>query len=195
MEFEQLKQGATCPWLSDLTVHLISQEDLPDICTMLEDPAVTEFLYFAPAPEELYREYFGAIIKATQDAIEREEWAEKISFILRDQAGQFMGIFSLTRAMFLDGNFEVAYMLPQYAWGRGIATTACAFLTRLAFSELGAHKVAADCYAGNVSSYTVLEKSGYKLEGRQEAYYKLEAGYSDKLLYGLTIEQYKNLVR
>lgn len=195
MEFDKLKQGVTCSWIKGLTVQLISQEDLSDICTLLEDPAVTEFLYFAPAPEELYREYFGAIIKATREAIEREEWAEKISFILRDQAGQFMGIYSLTRTLFLEGNFEVAYMFPRHAWGKGIATAACAFLTRMAFSELGAHKVVADCYANNIGSYTVLEKNGYKLEGCQKAYYKLETGYTDKMLYGLTIEQYTRLAR
>lgn len=192
MDFEQLKQGKTCRWIDDVTICLISQDDLSDIFTMLEDPAVAKYLFFAPAPEEFYRGFFEPIVKDTQRAIGEGGWPETPTFVLRDQKGKYMGMCALTRAMFLEGNFEVGYQLPQHSWGKGLATAACGLLTKLAFSELGAHKVAADCYATNIGSYRTLEKNGYKLEGRQEAYYRDESEYTDKLLYGLTIAQYES---
>ncbi len=38
---------------------------------------------------------------------------------------------------------------------------------------MGAHKVAADCFATNIGSYRVMEKNGYVLEGTQKDYYKM----------------------
>lgn len=193
MNFEQLKQGEKCPWFNMFTIHLLSREDLPDLYEMLGDPAVTEYLFFAPAPEEQYQGFFEPVLESIQRAIEESVWPENPTFIIRDQTGTFMGMCGLTCTMFVEGNFAPGFILPRHSWRQGLATAACRFLTELAFLELGAHKVAADCYATNTGSYKTLEKNGYRLEGRQEAYYKAPSGYIDKLLYGLTLEQYKAL--
>ncbi|PSW21970.1 N-acetyltransferase [Photobacterium sanctipauli] len=194
MRFEPLKQGQSIPLTSEYDIQLIVQDDLADILVMLENPKVTEYLFFAPAPESLYRGFFQPIIDDTQVAVNEGRWPEHPTVIIRDKSGRYMGMGGLTQVMLLEGNFEVGHQLPEHAWGKGIATAVCKTLTQLAFESLNAHKVAADCYAGNVGSYKTLEKCGYQQEGRSVDYYKLENGFDDRLYYGLSAADYERLV-
>lgn len=104
-----------------------------------------------------------------------------------------MGMVGLTQVMLLQGNFEIGFQLPEHAWRQGIATTACQLLTYIAFSELNAHKLAADCYAQNIGSAAVLKESGFVQEGHQTGYYKLNTTNDDRLIFGLTSTQYSVL--
>ena len=96
---------------------------------------------------------------------------------------------------YLTGNFEIGFQLPVYAWRKGIATTACKFLTILAFEELNAHKIAADCYFSNIGSAKTLKKCGYRQEGIQKNYYKLDSGFDDRLMFGMTREQFHRIYK
>ncbi|WP_295893837.1 GNAT family protein [uncultured Vibrio sp.] len=190
MSIALFKQGKAAPLSETLTIRLITQEDLKDIITMLGNPNVAKYLFFAPAPVEMYEGFFNPIIENTQEAVEKGEWPENPTAIIRDLDGNYMGMTGLPAVMFMQGNFEVGYQLAEHAWGQGIATLACAFMTRLAFTELNAHKVTADCYLSNVGSYKTMEKCGYILEGTQKDYYKLESGFDDRVLYGITKTQF-----
>ena len=184
------KQGKPIPLVGSLTIALIKANDLGDIIYMLNDPKVSEFLFFAPAPVEVYQGFFNPIIENTAEAMSKGEWPENITVVIRDLGGNYMGMAGLPAVMFLPGNFEVGYQLPVHAWGQGIATAACQFLTKLAFTELGAHKVTADCYLSNAGSYKTMQKCGYVHEGTQKDYYKLGEGFDDRVHYGLTKAQY-----
>lgn len=70
------KRGQAIPLIDGYTIALIQRNDLNDIIEMLGDPKVTEYLYFAPAPEDVYRDYFGPIIEGTAEAIGHGEWPE-----------------------------------------------------------------------------------------------------------------------
>lgn len=190
MSIALFKQGKAAPLSETLTIRLITQEDLKDIITMLGNPNVAKYLFFAPAPVEMYEGFFNPIIENTQEAVEKGEWPENPTAIIRDLDGNYMGMTGLPAVMFMQGNFEVGYQLAEHAWGQGIATLTCAFMTRLAFTELNAHKVTADCYLSNVGSYKTMEKCGYVLEGTQKDYYKLESGFDDRVLYGITKTQF-----
>ncbi|MEZ8826037.1 GNAT family protein [Vibrio amylolyticus] len=193
MSLSLFKQGKAVPLNDKLTIRLITQNDLKDIITMLGNPNVAKYLFFAPAPVEMYEGFFNPIIENTQDAIKKGEWPESLTAIIHDLEGNYMGMAGLPGVMFTQGNFEVGYQLAENAWGQGIATLACAFMTQLAFNELDAHKVTADCYLSNVGSYKTMEKCGYTLEGTQKDYYKLESGFDDRVLYGITKAQFENL--
>eukprot|EP00012_Vannella_robusta_P010069 CAMPEP_0206200920 /NCGR_PEP_ID=MMETSP0166-20121206/11197_1 /ASSEMBLY_ACC=CAM_ASM_000260 /TAXON_ID=95228 /ORGANISM="Vannella robusta, Strain DIVA3 518/3/11/1/6" /LENGTH=160 /DNA_ID=CAMNT_0053619411 /DNA_START=21 /DNA_END=500 /DNA_ORIENTATION=- len=155
-------------------MKFISQDDMDDILTMLEDPEVYRYLYFAPGPADSFRQYFNPFIEGSAAAVEQGKWPESLIYIIRDDESRFMGMAAITAVAMHKGNYEVGYQLPKHAWRKGIASTACSLLTALAFNTLGAHKVTADCYGGNLGSRRVLEKSGFLHEGTQEGYYKLE---------------------
>ena len=129
----------------------------------------------------------------TQQAIAKRQWPEHPTAVIRDSDGRYMGMAGITKASFLTGNFEIGYQLPFHAWRQGIATHACSVMTQICFEQLNAHKVTADCYAGNTGSWKTLEKCGFNREGKQESFYKTTTGFDDKLIYGMTITQYKHL--
>ncbi len=91
------------------------------------------------------------------------------------------------------GNYETGFMLMPHAWRKGIATRACKFMTALAFEELGSHKLTAESYASNIGAVRVLEKNGYAHEGLQKGFFKDVTGVRDKVVYGMSIEDYTAL--
>ncbi len=190
MSFAAFTKGQRVALTEEFTIALIQAGDFKDIILMLDNPKVTEYLFFAPAPEEVYQGYFGPIIADITQAIADGTASEAPVAIIQDHRGRFMGMAGLSKVMFLVGNYDVGYQLPEHAWGKGVATAACRYMTAYAFQVLGAHKVAADCYASNTGSYKTLEKCGFIVEGRQVSYYRSSEGFDDRLLYGLTQTQY-----
>jgi len=61
---------------------------------------------------------------------------------------------------------EIGYWLGENYWGRGIATGAVKLLTKYAFTGLGLRRVYAYVFSFNKASARVLEKAGYKFEGK-----------------------------
>lgn len=188
-----LKQGQSIPFTHGLSIRLIRSADLPFIIEMLNDSRVNQYLFFAPAADALYQGFFNPIIENTANAIKAEQWPESPTFVIHDGQGRYMGITAITSVMFLTGNYEVGYQLPFHALGQGIATRACQLMLEIGFSQLGAHKISADCYASNIGSYTVMEKCGMSLEGRQRAYYKMDKGFDDKVYYGITKAEFERI--
>ncbi|MEM7336894.1 MAG: GNAT family protein [Chloroflexota bacterium] len=189
----QLKQGGSIPLNDQYQITLITKRDLPDITAMLNTPEVGTYLFYAPSPSREYTGYFDPIVENCEKALREGIWPKNPNIIVRDAKQSFMGMGGLEADEMLSGNFEVGYQLPVHAWRKGIATAVCTFLTQFAFNELGAHKITADCIEGNVGSYKTLEKCGYRREGHQADFYKLEDGFDGRFLYGMTLNQFQNL--
>lgn len=65
------------------------------------------------------------------------------------------------------GSAEIGYWLGERHWGRGIMTAALIGMTDYVWEHFPAvERIFAVPYARNGASYRVLEKAGYKLEGR-----------------------------
>lgn len=81
---------------------------------------------------------------------------------------------------------EIGYWLGEPFWGRGIATLAVKALTAYAFCRMDLERIYASVFGWNPASARVLEKAGYRLEGRlRNAVYK-NGETTDQLLYGVT---------
>ena len=61
---------------------------------------------------------------------------------------------------------EIGYWLGEKYWGQGIVTTAVKLITKYGFQELKLKRVYAHVFPFNKGSVRVLEKAGYKYEGR-----------------------------
>lgn len=88
------------------------------------------------------------------------------------------------------GTTELGYMLHPAHWGRGYATEAVALVSGYGFEERRLNKLSASVYETNPASSRVLEKNGFREEGRlrQEAFVGGE--YVDLLRYGLLAEEW-----
>ncbi|MCD4760250.1 GNAT family N-acetyltransferase [archaeon] len=80
--------------------------------------------------------------------------------------------------------FEVGYFITKEYWGKGIATKALKQILIFAFKDLKLKKVWAAIISNNPASGRVLEKAGFKLEGKQEKQVFQNNRYYDELLYG-----------
>ena len=189
-----IKPDSTFRIMDKYTMKLICKEDLDEILKMLKNPNIVKYLRCPPNfPEdpETFHLYFDPIVEDSEEALKEGRWPSSPRYIIRDDTGILVGQAVLHEELFLEGNFDVGYQIHENAWGKGIATAACKVITELAFKVLGAHKLTADCFGGNIGSKYVLEKSGFNIEGIITKYYKLDTGdFDDKVLFGFTREQF-----
>ena len=80
---------------------------------------------------------------------------------------------------------EVGYWLGEAYWGRGIATLALLAFTRFAFAAYGVERLFAVPLAANIASCRVLEKAGYRLEGRMRRSAVKDGVVQDQALYAI----------
>jgi ribosomal-protein-alanine N-acetyltransferase len=78
---------------------------------------------------------------------------------------------------------EIGYWLGEPFWGRGIATEALGALTQYAVATHGLTRVYALPFASNTASCRVLEKAGYRLEGRLRRSAIKNGSVTDQLQY------------
>lgn len=78
---------------------------------------------------------------------------------------------------------EIGYWLGEPFWGRGIATEALVATTGHAIAEHGLTRVYALPFASNPASCRVLEKAGYRLEGRLRRSAIKNGSVTDQLQY------------
>lgn len=83
---------------------------------------------------------------------------------------------------------EVGYWLGRAWWGRGIASEALAAVVDYAFSAFDLVRLEAQVYEWNPASARVLEKCGFRLEGRMRKRVTKDGETIDSLLYALVRE-------
>ena len=86
--------------------------------------------------------------------------------------------------------FELGYCLRKSSWGRGIATEAVRAVLDAGFRHLHAHRVYATVDPDNPSSAHVLEKLGFRREGRARRDARIGEEWRDSLLYALLAEEW-----
>ncbi len=80
---------------------------------------------------------------------------------------------------------EVGYWLGEPYWGRGIATVALTGFTRFAFTAYDLERLYAVPLASNTGSCRVLQKAGYRLEGRMRRSVIKDGIVQDQFLYAI----------
>ncbi|SHI04206.1 GNAT family N-acetyltransferase [Ferrimonas marina] len=194
MTLNTLLNGNRLPLSGQYTLDLLQPSDMPAICTMLADEQVHRHLFFAPAPEQVFYDYFNPQFDAMSRAIAQGTPAKgPLMLALRDGQGKFAGMAALVPVEGEAGVYDIGYQLPVASWGQGLATAACRVLTQIAFDQLGAERVRADTYDSNQGSKRVLEKCGY---GRTHKIYgHFEQGQIDQCWFAMTAAQYQRSAR
>jgi len=106
----------------------------------------------------------------------------EINFAI-DKGGRVIGGIGLGE---IDGHdAEIGYWLGERYWGQGIATAAVKAVTRYAFTELRLNRVHAYTFPSNRASSRVLEKAGYRYEGRLRRHAVKDGRRRDCLLFAI----------
>jgi ribosomal-protein-alanine N-acetyltransferase len=80
---------------------------------------------------------------------------------------------------------NVGYWVAAEENGRGHASAAVAQIGRLAFSDLGLHRLEAGVIPHNIASRRVLERNNFERLGLARAYLKIAGEWQDHILYQL----------
>jgi len=90
-----------------------------------------------------------------------------------------------------DQRVSIGYDLARAYWDNGIMTEALGAICRFGFEQMGLHRIEADVSADNPASGRVLEKLGFKQEGRLREQYWEWGEFHDLLLYSLLRREFE----
>ncbi|MGW5666605.1 GNAT family N-acetyltransferase [Micromonospora sp. NPDC003776] len=164
--------------------RLITCEDAPALAELLR--VNREFL----APWEPIRseDYFTAdgqraVIEAD---LQQHEQGSKLPHVILDDSGHVIGRITLNGIV--RGPFQscaMGYWVSAGHNGRGFATKAVREIVRVAFEELGLHRVQAETLLHNVRSQRVLERNGFVRFGMAPEYLNIAGRWQDHVMYQL----------
>ncbi|MEV4259391.1 GNAT family N-acetyltransferase [Spirillospora sp. NPDC049652] len=104
--------------------------------------------------------------------------------LILDSGGAIAGrinLVDIVRGAFQSGN--LGYWVSGAANGRGLATRAVGEIVRIAFGELGLHRVQAATLVRNERSQRVLERNGFVRYGLAPDYCKIAGRWQDHVLF------------
>jgi RimJ/RimL family protein N-acetyltransferase len=137
------------------------EDDLHAVLAMQSSPEVARYLYWGPRTEAEAREALDKKIAAR--TIRAEGDALSLAGVLK-ATGELVTDVVLWLASEEHRLGEIGYIVPPEHEGHGYATEATAPLLRIAFEDLGLHRVVGRVEARNVGSARVLEKLGMRRE-------------------------------
>ena len=111
------------------------------------------------------------------------------TFAIREGGGKLIG--SIGAEGFSPGlshKAEIGYWLAKPYWGQGVMTETVRAFVDYALTELELLRLTAHVFEGNAASARVLEKNGFKLEGKLRKHFIKDGEFIDARLYGLLKE-------
>jgi ribosomal-protein-alanine N-acetyltransferase len=114
---------------------------------------------------------------------------KEVTFAIRTADGKLIGVVSADHLEpGTTHRAEIGYWLAKPFWGKGIMTDAVKAYIDYAFRELQVVRLTAHVFEMNAGSARVLEKNGFKLEGRFRQHLMKEGKLLDARFYGLLKE-------
>jgi len=105
--------------------------------------------------------------------------------IVLKEAGMVIGVVEMMAFDWKNKNAEIGYWLGRKYWGEGLMTEAIMLILKFGFGNLGLHRIYAKLFEDNTGSVRILEKSGFKLEGRMREERYRYGKWHDVLRYGI----------
>ncbi len=130
--------------------------------------------YFTPEGQE-------ALIRTE---LEKRSQGTGFPCVIVDEQRMIVGQISLNGIV--RGAFQscaMGYWVSQAMNGQGLATAAVNEIVRVAFEELGLHRVQAETLLHNVRSQRVLEHNGFVRFGMAPAYLNIAGKWQDHAVY------------
>ena len=168
-----------------LRLRLLRSDDTENVFRVLSNPTAMKY-YGTPPHKDLeytQKHYIDLMLS-------RFKYRDAVSFVvtLKDNDG-YLGHINATQ---FDRGFkfvEIAYIIDQEHWGRGIATEAVGRVVEFLQRDMKIHKIRASFYAQNIASKRVLEKLGFRQEGYLRDNVIIEGEFVDEYLMALISEE------
>ncbi len=164
-------------------------EDWPAVLAYQRDPRYLRYYPWADRTEADVRAFVGMFLEQQK---ERPRRRFQLAITLLPE-GRLVGNCGIRRKP--DNNWEadIGYELAPDCWGQGFATEAAQAMVNFGFQELGLRRISSWCIADNAASARVLERLGFRQEGRLRRNECFKGRWWDTLLYALLREEWENL--
>ena len=164
-----------------VAIRLVTENDAPALADLLASnregmapwEPVRQDAYFTEAGQ---REVLCEIL----DRYARGQAQPCVILVDEVVAGR-MTLSNVVRGPFLSAS--LGYWVGQDHRGRGVATAAVGEVLRLAFADLGLHRVEASTLLANAASRRVLAKNGFTEIGVAPRYLQIAGRWQDHLLH------------
>ncbi|MFE0631356.1 GNAT family N-acetyltransferase [Streptomyces sp. NPDC058864] len=168
------------PQTPRLRLRRFRPDDAPDLAAYRSDPAVARYQgWSAPvSPKEAADLVEGF---AAADPEEPGWFQYAVELAATGELIGDIGVCLHTNRMQAD----LGFTLGRAHQGHGYATEAVTALLDRLFTGRGLHRVSAECDARNTASARLLERVGFRLEGRRPAHSWIKGEWTDDLLFGL----------
>ncbi|WP_347059700.1 GNAT family N-acetyltransferase [Blastococcus sp. HT6-30] len=117
-------------------------------------------------------------------ALDRHRLGLSLPHVVLDDAGDVVGRITLNNVV--RGAFQscsLGYWVRSASNGRGLATAAVGEMLRLAFGDLGLHRVEAGTLLHNAASQRVLDRNGFERYGLAPHYLRIAGRWQDHVLF------------
>ena len=147
-----------------LTIRAFTLEDVPAVHAALYSDAAAMHFIGGPHTLERTRQGIAGYVEHQRHA-GYSFWA-----VVLEETGELIGEAGLYPMNGTGPDIELGYAFGSAWWGRGYATEAGGAILSAAFEDLGAPRVVAVAKAENTASLHVLDKLGFRHEGKRNAW-------------------------
>jgi [ribosomal protein S5]-alanine N-acetyltransferase len=160
----------------------VTLDDAPALAEILRDSRA----FLAPWEPVRTEAYFTAQgqLEFIKTALKSYEQGLSVPHVILGEHGDAAGRITLNTIV--RGPFQscsVGYWVGASENGRGLATAAVRNMKRVAFEELGLHRVEAGTLKHNIRSQRVLTRNGFTQFGMAPNYLKIAGEWQDHLLF------------
>ena len=162
--------------------RLVSPDDAAGVAELLRRNRELFAPYEPVRPDEYYTTAGQAAV--ITEALGEHEHGRCLPHVVLDDLGEPVGRITLTNVV--RGAFQschVGYWVSRSHQRRGLATAAVGEMVRIAFTELGLHRVQADTLTDNIASQTVLARNGFVRIGLAPDYLRIAGRWQDHVLH------------
>jgi RimJ/RimL family protein N-acetyltransferase len=156
--------------------------DFDDLAALHGDDELVRWIPWGPRSEAEVRATLERKIGCTTI----EAAGEGLGFaVILKSSGQMVGDFTLQNLSIEDSCAELGFMLLAEHQGHGYATEGGGAILRLAFEDLGFHRVIASLEARNDASAAVLERLGMRREAHLVENEWIKGEWQSELVYAM----------
>jgi RimJ/RimL family protein N-acetyltransferase len=175
-----------------LVLRPFTPDDFDALFAYQSRPDVTRYLYWGPRTEDEVRDALEKKLAST--AIRAEDDVLSLAVVLKE-SDELVGDFILHWTSEEHQKAEIGYVIhPDHA-GHGYATEAGRVLLRIAFQDLGLHRVVGSTDARNMASARVLEKLGMRNEAHLVENEFVKGEWQSELVYAILEMEWLELER
>ena len=163
-------------------------EDRPAVLACQQDPRCLRYYPWADRTETGARAFVQMFLEQQRKQARRRF---QLAVTLHSD-GRLIGNCGIRRKPDNDWYAGIGYELAPDCWGQGFATEAARAMVKFGFRDLGLHRISSWCIADNTASARVLERLGFRQEGRLRRNEYFKRRWRDTLLYALLVDEWKD---